>query len=296
MHKVEKRPVSAPAEGPAEASSSTSVPESGPIVALQDVAVRFREQTVWQEATFAISQGEFIAIVGPNGAGKSTFLHLLLGFLRPSAGNIQVFGQAPGRSNRQIGYVPQRRTLDTDLPIRGRDLVMLGLDGLSWGFALPGAARRRQHALVAEAIADVEATAYADRPIGQLSGGELQRLLLAQALVGQPRLLLLDEPLASLDLRSQAGIVQLTARLARERKLTVLLVTHDINPLLPVTDRVLYIARGHIATGRPDEIITTERLSQLYDAPVEVVHDSLGRVFVVGLEEAATHLELLDPA
>jgi zinc/manganese transport system ATP-binding protein len=288
MRELENNPGLLPLALPAEAPVAIQREEHS-VVTLQEVAVRFGRRTVWRQATFTIAPGEFIAIVGPNGAGKSTLLHLLLGFMQPSEGSVRVLGQTPGRSNRQIGYVPQRRTLDADLPIRGRDLVMLGLDGPRWGFSLPGPARRRQHTQVAEAIASVEATAYANRTIGQLSGGELQRLLLAQALVAQPRLLFLDEPLASLDLRSQVGIVQLTARLARERGLTVLLVTHDINPLLPVVDRVLYIARGQVAIGKPDEIITTERLSHLYEAPVEVVHDSLGRVFVVGLEDAEAH-------
>jgi zinc/manganese transport system ATP-binding protein len=289
MHEIEKEVIIAASPRPGEASIATQSEEDHSVVALQGVAVRFGERTIWRDATFAVAPGEFLAIVGPNGAGKSTLLHLLLGFLRPSEGSVRVLGEAPGRANRQIGFVPQRRTLDADLPVRGRDLVMLGLDGLRWGFSLPGPARRRQHAQVAEAIASVEATAYADRPIGQLSGGELQRLLLAQALVAQPRLLFLDEPLASLDLRSQVGIVQITARLARERGITVLLVTHDINPVLPVIDRVLYIARGQVAVGKPEEIVTSERLSQLYQAPIEVVRDRLGRVFVVGLEEAEAH-------
>ncbi len=261
-----------------------SLPTSS--VALQSVAVQLGKRTVWRDATFEVAEGEFVALLGPNGAGKSTLLHLLLGLLSPDEGNVSVFGHAPRRGNRAIGFVPQRRLLDPDLPVRGRDLVMLGLDGLHWGFPLPGPTRRRQHARVAEALAAVEATAYADRPIGQLSGGEQQRLFLAQALVGQPRLLLLDEPLASLDLRSQIGIAQLVARLARERNITVLLVTHDVNPVLPVVDRVMYVARGQVAIGKPDEIITTQKLSSLYEAPVEVVRDSLGRMFVVGLEEA----------
>ena len=160
---------------------------------------------IWRHATFQIAPGEFVAILGPNGAGKSTLLRLLLGLLRPSEGSVSVLGRTPQRGNRAIGYVPQRRLIDADLPVRGRDLVMLGLNGLRWGFSLPGATLRQQQARVEEALEAVEATAYADRPIGQLSGGEQQRLFLAQALVGQPRLLLLDEPLASLDLRSQVG-------------------------------------------------------------------------------------------
>jgi zinc/manganese transport system ATP-binding protein len=259
------------------------------IVAFRDVAVQTGNHTIWRQATFQITEGEFVAILGPNGAGKSTLLRVLLGLVRPSAGNVSVLGRSPRRGNPAIGYVPQRRLLDADLPVRGRDLVTLGLNGLRWGFSIPGPAWQRQQSRVAQVIEAVEATAYADRPIGQLSGGEQQRLFLAQALVGQPRLLLLDEPLASLDLRSQGSIAHLVARLAREQGFTVLLVTHEVNPVLPVVDRVLYIAREHVAIGTPDEIITSEKLSSLYEAPVEVVHDSLGRVFVVGIEEMEGH-------
>jgi len=275
----------------AQSGNSAGSRESEPradIVAFQDVAVQLGKRTIWRHATFQIAPGEFVAILGPNGAGKSTLLRLLLGLLRPSEGNVTVLGRAPRRGNAAIGYVPQRRLLDADLPVRGRDLVMLGLDGLRWGFSLPGTTRQKQ-ARVAEVLEAVEATAYADRPIGQLSGGEQQRLYLAQALVGKPRLLLLDEPLASLDLRSQVGIAHLVARLAREQGFTVLLVTHDVNPVLPVVDRVLYVARGQVAIGALDEIITTQKLSSLYEAPVEVIRDSLGRVFVVGLEEMEGH-------
>jgi zinc/manganese transport system ATP-binding protein len=258
------------------------------VVALHAAAVRLGERTIWHGAELSIAPGEFIAVLGPNGAGKSTLLRLLLGLLRPSEGIVRVFGRTPRRGDLAIGYVPQRRTLDPDLPIRGRDLVQLGLDGTRWGFSLPGQARR-QRQIVDEALAAVEATPYANRPVGQLSGGEQQRLLLAQALVGQPRLLLLDEPLASLDLRNQIAISQLVAQLARERAMTVMLVTHDVNPLLPVVDRVLYVARGQVAIGTPEAIITTENLSRLYGTAVEVVHDSQGRVFVVGLESEVAH-------
>jgi zinc/manganese transport system ATP-binding protein len=258
-------------------------------VVLRQAAVQRGGRTIWSGATLAIAPGEFVAVLGPNGAGKSTLLHLLLGLLRPSEGSVSVLGRAPRRGNPAIGYVPQRRAVDPDLPIRGRDMVMLGLDGLRWGFPVPGAQRRRQLALVDAALEAVAATAYADRPIGQLSGGEQQRLLLAQALVGQPRLLLLDEPLASLDLRSQVAIAELIARLSRARRITVVMVTHDVNPVLPIVDRVVYVARGQVLCGQPDEVITTENLSRLYDAPVEVVRDSQGRVFVVGLENEVAH-------
>ncbi|MGH2514550.1 MAG: metal ABC transporter ATP-binding protein [Ktedonobacterales bacterium] len=262
---------------------------SGPVVALENAAVRLGERVIWHDATLTVNAGEFVAVLGPNGAGKSTLLRLLLGLLGHSAGRVEVFGNPPRRGDAAIGYVPQRRTLDPDLAVRGRDLVALGVDGYRWGMPLRGGARRARARAVAEALDSVGATSYADRPVGQLSGGEQQRLLLAQALAGSPRLLLLDEPLASLDLRNQVAIAQLVAQLARSRHITVLLVAHDVNPLLPVVDRVVYVARGRVASGTPDDIITTEQLSALYDAPVEVVRDSRGRVFVVGLEHETAH-------
>jgi zinc/manganese transport system ATP-binding protein len=244
---------------------------------------------IWDNANINVEQGEFIAVVGPNGSGKSTLLRVLLGLQHLSKGHVQVLGETPHRGNQAIGYVPQRRSFDPDVPIRGRDLVMFGLEGLLWGFALSRPSQRRRQHLVEETLISVEAVAYANRPVGKLSGGEQQRLVLAQALIGKPRLLLLDEPLANLDLRNQIAIPQLVAKLARANCTTVLLVTHDINPLLPVVNRVIYIAKGNIVIGKPQEVITTETLSRLYDAPVEVVRDSNGRLFVVGLEQEVAH-------
>jgi zinc/manganese transport system ATP-binding protein len=251
-------------------------------VLLQGATVEFEGHTIWRDASLSIDQGEFIAVLGPNGSGKTTLLRVLLGLLRLSEGQVYVWGKPPHRGNRAIGYVPQRRTLDSDLPIRGRDLVMLGMEGLRWGFPLPGPSLRKRRAIVEEALASVEATDYADRPIGRVSGGEQQRLLLAQALVGRPRLLLLDEPLANLDMRNQEAITQLVARFSRTERITVLMVSHDINPVLPVMDRVIYLARSQVIMGAPDEVITSETLTKLYDAPIQVVRDTQGRYLCSG--------------
>src|SRR5207245_11603235 len=188
---------------------------------------------------------------------------------------------------RQGDAERERRPFEPDRPVRGRESVHLSSDGNRWGFALGNAASNQQRG--AQALTSVEAQAYADRPIGRLSGGEQQRLLLAQALAGKPQMLLLDEPLASLDLRNQIVIAELVAELARANGLTVLLIAHDINPLLPVVDRVLYVAHGGLAIGKPAEVITTEQLSRLYDAPIAVLHDSPGHMFVVGLEAESAH-------
>jgi ABC-type Mn/Zn transport systems, ATPase component len=251
-----------------------------PVVVLDQLDVRLGGAPVLQDMSLTIQSGEFIVILGPNGAGKSTFLKLLLGLVRPTAGAIQVLGSTPRRGNQAIGYAPQHRSLDTELPLRARDLVGFGLDGHRWGTGLPDRKRRER---IEKALLEVDAMELADAPVGRLSGGEQQRLLIAQALLTDPQLLLLDEPLANLDLAHQQEVVALVSHLNRVHGVTVLLVAHDINPLLQVTDRVLYIAHGHSCLGTPQEIITSQTLSNLYGSPVEVIQAE-GRFFVVGAE------------
>lgn len=249
-------------------------------IELEQVHVQFGRRVLLENLSLQIQQGEFVTILGPNGAGKSTMLKLLLGLLKPAAGTVRVLGRAPRRGNRAIGYAPQHRALEADLALRARDVVGFGLDGDRWGIGFPS---RRRRAIIDQALTEVNALAFADAPVGQLSGGEQQRLLIAQALLTNPRLLLLDEPLANLDIAHGQEIVSLLSEVCRARGVTVLLVSHDINPLLPVTDRVLYIANGQSAIGTPDEVITSATLSKLYNSSVEVVQ-ALGRLFVVGAE------------
>ena len=260
-------------------------------VSLHGAGVRLGGRWVWQNADLEVAQGEFLVVLGPNGAGKTTLLRVLLGLVPLAAGSVDIFGEDPRRARHLVGYVPQRRAFDRDLYVRARDLVGLGVDGNRYGVAVSGAARRSKREMVDEALDAVGATAFADRPVGHLSGGEQQRLLLAQALVTRPRLLLLDEPLASLDLRGQAQASSLVSSVARARGITVVLVAHDVNPLVSVLDRVAYVARGRITAGTPDEVITSERLSALYETHVEVLRDSLGRIVVVGLEDVDSHHE-----
>jgi zinc/manganese transport system ATP-binding protein len=259
-----------------------------PVVSACDLAAGYGRSRVWSGATFDIAPGEFVGVLGPNGAGKSTLLRLLLGLLRPAAGTLDVLGTPPRRGNPAIGYVPQRRPIDPDMRLAGTEFVRLGVVGHRWGTGLPGQRADTDQA-IAEAVTAVGADAYADHPIGTLSGGELQRLMLAQAIANWPQLLLLDEPLASLDVRNQAAVAGLVAGLARTRGIAALLIAHDVNPLLPVLDRVMYIARGRVTVGRPADVITSEHLSSLYDAPVEVLHDRQGRLFVVGLDHEIAH-------
>jgi zinc/manganese transport system ATP-binding protein len=266
----------------------TAVAGAPAIVAI-GLAGGYPGHPVWSGATFSIASNEFVAVLGPNGAGKSTLLRMILGLLPPLAGSIDVLGASPRRGSPDIGYVPQGRSLDAGAAVRGTDLVGFGIDGHHWGFRPPLRSRRNQAGVVAGAIAAVGATEYASRRVSEMSGGERQRLLLAQALVGSPKLLLLDEPLANLDVRNEAAMVEVIAEVARSRGITVMLVAHDLNPLRRVIDRVCYVAGGGVATGTPDEVVTGPVLSKLYGAPVEVLTDSRGRRFVVGLDAETAH-------
>jgi zinc/manganese transport system ATP-binding protein len=255
---------------------------------MDGAAARIGGQTIWSDVSMTIAEGEFVAILGPNGSGKTTLLRVLLGALGLAAGSAAVLGHEPGAVNREIGYLPQRRHFDASIRIRGVDLVRLGLDGMRWGLPLgPGGRRGREQ--VDEAIAMVGAEHYATRPIGRLSGGEQQRLLIAQALVSRPRVLILDEPLDSLDLPNQTAVAALLGRICGEQGISVLLVAHDVNPLLSYLDRVVYFGGGRAAVGTPEEVITAPILSRLYGLPVEVLRTADGRLFVVGLPEAPAH-------
>lgn len=252
-----------------------------PLVMLNDVSVVLGDRTVLSEVSAEIRPAEFVGVIGPNGAGKSTLLRLILGLIRPTSGQILFEGQPVRRGNRRVGYSPQIRAFDRDLPITGRDFVGLGLDGDRWGIGWPNPRRRER---VDAVLGAVHALAYADAPIGQLSGGEQQRLSIGQAMVSNPSLLLLDEPLASLDLRSQNEIIDLVDELRRQRDVAVLFVTHGVNPLLGVMDRVWYVAGGHAEIGSVQQVIQPEVLSRLYGSPVDVVKVG-DRVFVSATEE-----------
>jgi zinc/manganese transport system ATP-binding protein len=262
------------------------------VAELRGAAVAHGAATVWSGVDVELGAGEFVGILGPNGAGKSTFLEVLLGLRSLREGSASVLGAAPGARRERIGYLPQRRSFDESVRVRGRDLVGLGLDGARWGTPLPGgfgSRRRVARARVDQVIAEVGASAYANRPIGECSGGEQQRLLIAQALARSPELLLLDEPLDSLDLPNQASVSALVQRLCREESITVALVAHDVNPLLSYLDRVIYFARGRAVAGTPAQVITTQTLSALYGAGVEVLRRSDGRLVVVGQPDTPAH-------
>jgi zinc/manganese transport system ATP-binding protein len=260
------------------------------VVELRGARASLGGRVVWGEVDLTVRAGEFVAVLGPNGSGKTTLLKALLGLAATAPGSVRVLGGAPGAAARGIGYLPQRHGHDAAVPIRAVDLVRLGMDGPRFGVTLPlgpgGARRRRSRERVAEAIELVGASAYAGRPLSELSGGEQQRVLIAQALVREPRILMLDEPLDSLDLPNQAAVAALLARVCRAEGVAVLLVAHDVNQLLPYIDQVIYLAGGRALQGPVSEVITGPRLSELYGVPIEVLRTSDGRLVVVGAPEA----------
>ena len=243
-------------------------------VELRGVTLALGGRDVLSDVSLAIAQGEFVGVLGPNGAGKTTLMRAILGLLRPRDGEIRVLGRPAARRGNAIGYMPQARGPAPRLI--GRDLVAVAAGGHRLGL-LPSAADRAEAARV---IGLVGAEALAGRAVSDLSGGERQRLLLAQALLGRPRLLLLDEPLISLDPRHQQEVVALVRRIQRALGIAVLFSAHELNPLQGALDRVLYLGGGHAALGSVEEVFTGPVLSRLYGAEIEVVRVG-GRVFVL---------------
>jgi zinc/manganese transport system ATP-binding protein len=252
------------------------------IVTADKVTAGYPGRTVWRDASFAFERGELVAIIGPNGAGKTTLFRLLLGLQQPINGTIRIFNEPPKRGNSRIGYVPQRHAIDSETNIECMELVHLAFCGHLWGFHLSSKVGRKA---ALDALEAVGATELAHQPLCDLSGGELQRIFLAEALVSSPDILLLDEPMSSLDIRRAKELVQLVYGVVQSRKVTALLVAHDINPLLPYLHKIVYIANGKVAIGRPQEVLTSERLSALYDVHVEVMRDSRGNVAIIGIED-----------
>lgn len=262
---------------------TSSISDQANPVELRNAALAFGDRVLWEGLDLSVRPGEFVAVLGPNGAGKTTLLKVLLGQLALTAGTATIMGQPVRTGNAHVGYVPQQKTLDSGVPLRGRDLVGLGVDGHLWGTGIRH--RKRRRALVDDAIAQVGAESYAGAPVGALSGGEQQRLRIAQALVGDPDVLLCDEPLLSLDLANQHLVSTLIDRRRRDHDTAVLFVTHEINPILPLVDRVLYIVDGQFRIGTPAEVMTSQVLSELYRTDVEVL-EMRGRLVVVGTGDA----------
>ncbi|MEU2736085.1 metal ABC transporter ATP-binding protein [Streptomyces sp. NPDC007095] len=248
------------------------------MISLRGAALSYGERALWHDLDLDVRPGEFLAVLGPNGSGKTSFVRALLGRQPLSAGTLTVLGRPPRNASRDIGYVPQQAALSAQAMLRARDLVRFGIDGHRFGPRLrSGAVRRR----VDEILESVGASAYADVPLGLLSGGERQRVRIGQALATDPRILLCDEPLLSLDLNHQRAVTELIDVRRRSHGTAVVFVTHEINPVLGLVDRVLYLARGGYRVGTPEEVLTSSSLSELYGTQVDVVRVH-GRIVVIG--------------
>jgi zinc/manganese transport system ATP-binding protein len=266
--------VSAPSE---PGSGGELRADTAEVLSVEGISVRLSGREVLRQVSFAIAPGELTGLIGSNGSGKTTLFRTILGLQPVGAGRVLIDGRPRSRRNSLIGYVPQKFLLDPDMPLRARDLVGLGLDAHRLGIPLPSRARR---ARIDEMLQALDAGAFADSRVGLLSGGEQQRVLIAHALIAQPKLLLLDEPLANLDLRAGREVVELLARIAKERQVAVLISAHEMNPLLPVLDRIVYLAAGRAASGTTAEVVRADVLSELYGSHVDVLNVH-GRVLVV---------------
>jgi zinc/manganese transport system ATP-binding protein len=266
-------------------SQEPKAPPASAAVVLEEASVIVGRRTVWRGVDLSIDRGAFAAVLGPNGVGKSTLLNVVLGLTPLAGGRATVLNGRPGEANQRIGYLPQRRSFSRNLPVRGIDVVRMGVEGHRWGIPLPGRTRRTVDARVAELVELVGAADYAKRPVGALSGGEQQRLLIAQALASAPELLLLDEPLDSLDLSNQQAVAHLVAEICRDQGVTIVMVAHDVNPILADLDQVVYLAASGAVSGPPSEVINGPSLSALYGVPIEVLHTTDGRLVVVGQPE-----------
>jgi zinc/manganese transport system ATP-binding protein len=250
------------------------------LLRVRDLDVSLGGRSILRDVNFTIEAGEFTGLIGSNGAGKTTLLKVILGLQGYDRGTLTMHGEPLSRANPSIGYVPQKVLFDVDMPVRVRDFVAMGIDGNRYGFARRA---RTTNEAVEEMLDGVEASALADRRVGALSGGEQQRVLMAHALVSRPELLLLDEPLANLDPRSVAEVVGLLHTVVTKQHVAVLLSAHEMNPLLAVMDRVVYVANAKVASGTTEEVVRPDVLSALYGQHVDVLHVH-GRVLVVGGE------------
>ena len=255
------------------------------ILKLEQAGVIRGDRSIWTDANFSIEPGTVTAVLGPNGSGKSTLLHAISGLLPLSSGDLLVFGEKPHRGNTAVGYVAQTRVADATSTLTGRDYVGLGMDGVKFGW---GRTRGKREA-VNRVLKQVGALAFADRPMHSLSGGQRQRIALAHATVFKPKLLLLDEPLAALDIAAQAEIVDLINLLRVEQDMAIVVVAHDLNPLSPIVDQVVWIARRQVKSGTIDEVVNEKVLSDLYGHPIEILVTPSGRRVIVGLEEEFAH-------
>ena len=256
------------------------------VIIAEDISAGYTDRVVWAGANFEIEKGDFVAVLGPNGAGKSTLFRLILGLANPAQGTLKVLGDTPRQASRHIGYIPQSHKNLNESALLSRELVKVGYYGNRFGMNLKP---REANDKADEALGIVDALSLGNKPVHALSGGELQRIYLAQALISEPKILLLDEPLSNLDIRRENELVNLISKLIKERDLAVLLIAHDMNPLLPYVNKIIYIANGHVASGSPEKVLTEKNLTKLYESPIEILHDKHGRPVILGAAAGEHH-------
>jgi len=240
-----------------------------PALEVAGLTVSYRQQPVLRRVHFAVPEGRLVAVIGPNGAGKSTLLKAVLGLVPIDAGEIRVLGQPVAQARRHVAYVPQTDSADWDFPITVREVVLMGRYRSLGYFGRPRAA---DHARVAAALETVGMTAYADRHIRQLSGGQQQRVFLARALAQEARVLLLDEPFAGVDARTEAAIFELMDRFSQAGQ-TLIVVNHNLQ-ILDRFDAVLMLNRVVIAYGAPAEVVHADNLRRLYGGRMSFVDEA----------------------
>ncbi len=258
-----------------------------PVLEIQDATLSFPGTTLWTGLNLSVAPREFIAVIGSNGSGKTSLMKAILGQEQLNSGQIRLNGKPVTRGNNRIGYIPQQRSSDAGTPLRAKDMLRLGFEGHLFGLAWPS---KKAKGRVNHILNCVDAVDLADKPIGELSGGQLQRLRVGQAVIGEPDLILADEPLSALDLAQQKIVAELLDAERKEHNCAVLFVTHDVNPILGMVDRVLYLANGQFRIGTPDEVLRSDVLTELYGTPVDVVRNQ-GRIVVLGTQNHDHHPE-----
>lgn len=268
-----------------KSTRSSNLLKAEPLIKISKASLAFGDKTLWKNLNLEVNPGEFIAVIGSNGSGKTVLLKTILGQLPLSSGEITVLGKPVRSGSRKIGYIPQHRAGDLTVPLRAKDLLRFGVDGHRFGFPFPS---KQNNQKVDQMLAKVGASELAKTPISQLSGGQLQRIRVAQAVIDKPSLLLADEPLSALDLKQQGVVAELINNARKENNSAILFVTHDVNPILEYIDRVLYLANGNFKIGTPDQVLRSDVLSKLYGRPVDVVRNQ-GRIAVLGSSDHDHH-------